>query len=771
MKGKLIFLSISALLGMVSAMEGIMGIGLFLLYLLVFIFVKITPVKWLSINGIFFLLFYIVADYTEQVNHTNLFPEKTVFQIQFSDRIKIDGDRMRAIVNELDTKEKLNLNYKIPSELEKEWLIHSQHLKKICTVSGKLTPPKTARNANAFNYQAYLNHKHIFWELEAVELNLENCQFRPLSIFDYVKGWRVKGITLINDSFSSSTAPLAAALIFGTQDYLPEELLSSYQKIGVVHIISISGLHVALLVGMVFYLGIRFGLVRERLIWTMILILPFYAILTGASPSVNRSVLMTMIVLLASHKKFTTRLHSIDGLCLSFLLMTILDPHIIYDIGFQLSYIVTFSLLLSLSIMSRFPSSFIKIIITSYIAQLSSLPLLLYYFFEVPLISILANMIFVPLYSFVLLPGLLFLFLIQFVSPELFRFLSAILSYLIGRSDQLATLFASFNWTRIVTGRPSKGFLFIYGTVIIFSFIWWEQKKHKYIAFFLPWLIIVAQLLSPIISEEGEITAIDVGQGDSILIQLPHNTGNILIDTGGTISFKTDVWKQKNKKFEVGKDVVVPFLKSKGIRKLDLLVLTHGDQDHMGGVMAVLNNLKVEQILLPYVATEQGSMENNLSELAKSKGVKVSYVYEGLVWRIDANQFSILGPEKGYVGEKNDGSIILHAKIAGTNWLFTGDLGKEGEERVVKTYPHMLVDVLKVGHHGSRHSTSLEFIEQYSPKYSIISVGEKNGFGHPHYEVLRILEEAGSKVLRTDLHGGITYKFTDKGGTFITVIP
>jgi competence protein ComEC len=771
MKGKLIFFSISALLGMVSAIEGIMGIGLFLLYLLVFIFVKITPVKWLSINGIFFLLFYIVADYSEQLNQTYLSPEETVFQLQFSDHIKINGDRMRAIVTEQNTKEKLNLNYQIPSELEKEWLIQSQHVKRVCTVSGKLTPPKTARNANAFNYQAYLYHKHIFWEFEAAELNLENCQFRQLSIIDYVKGLRMKGITLINDSFSSSTAPLAAALIFGIQDYLPEELLSSYQKIGVVHIISISGLHVALLVGMIFYLGIRFGLVRERLIWTLIFILPFYAILTGASPSVNRSVLMTMVVLFTSHKKFTARLHAIDGLCLSFLLMTISDPHIIYDIGFQLSYTVTFSLLLSFSIMSRFPSSFIKLIITSYIAQLSSLPLILYYFFEVPLISILANLIFVPLYSFILLPGLIFLFLIQFVSPELFRFLSAILSYLIGRSDQLATLFASFNWTSIVIGRPSTGFLFLYGTVIVLSFICWEQKKHYYIAFFLPWLIIVVQILSPIISEEGEITVIDVGQGDSILIQLPHNSGNFLIDTGGTISFKTDAWKQKNKKFEVGKDVVVPFLKAKGIRKLDLLILTHGDQDHIGGGMAVLNHLKVEQILLPYIATEQGPLESKLSKFAKSKGVKVSYVYEGLVWRIGTNQFSILGPEKGYVGEKNDGSIILHAKIAETNWLFTGDLGKEGEERLIKTYPNMLVDVLKVGHHGSRNSTSFGFIEQYSPNYSIISVGEKNGFGHPHYEVLRILEEAGSMVLRTDLHGGITYKFTDKGGTFITVIP
>ncbi|MHC0035846.1 DNA internalization-related competence protein ComEC/Rec2 [Pseudoneobacillus sp. C159] len=752
-------------------MEGITGLCLFLLYFIVLIFVKVTPGKWLLVNGLFFLSFYNTAEYAEHVNHTALSPEKTIFQVQFSDQIKQNGDKIRAVVQERLTKEKLMLTYKIPSEDVKDILAQSQIIKKTCTISGKLTSPQNARNENAFNYQKYLYHKHIFWEIEVSEWDLTNCQSTSLSIIDYVTIWRSRGISLINKNFTSQTAPLAAALIFGTQDFLPDEMLQSYQKIGVIHIISISGLHVALLIGMIFYLGIRIGVVRERLTWALILTLPFYAFLTGASPSVNRSVFMTMMVLFVSQLKHSARLHSIDGLCLSFLLFTLWDPYIIYDIGFQLSYIVTFSLLLSLFIMARYHSSLSKVIITSYIAQLSSLPFLLYHFFEIPLISILANIIFVPLYSFILLPALIFLFFIQFVSPEIFRILSAYLSYLIELSDQLASILSSINWTRITPGRPSDLFLFLYGAVIIVSFIWWEQKKNLLLAFVLPFIVISAQIFHSVVSTEGEIAVIDVGQGDSIFIRLPNNKGNYLVDTGGTVSFTIDPWKRKNSKFEVGKDVVVPFLKAKGITKLDLLILTHGDMDHIGGSLAVLNELKVERILLPDVVAEHGSIESKLQNLAKKKRTAISYVHEGLSWNVNENQFTILGPAKSYVGEKNDGSIILHAKIAGVNWLFTGDLGKEGEDRIIKAYPNAQIDVLKVGHHGSRHSTSANFIKYFKPKYSIISVGEKNGFGHPHDEVIKILEAAGSKIFRTDLYGGITYKFNDKSGTFISVIP
>jgi competence protein ComEC len=770
MKGKFVFFCISALFGIISAVEGIWVISLFLLYLFILGFLKRVPNKWLLLNSIFYLIYFLIGNFTV-INNKSILPSHTTdFHIQFSDEVKINGDRFRAVVKEKKTKEKLILTYKISSEMEKKLLQQYPLLKYSCPMKGELIVPDEARNENAFNYREYLKQKHIFWELQVAEWSLGSCLSGQLTFIDKVKKWRLQGISLIEKNFTKVSASLAAALIFGTRDLLSEEQVAAYQKLGVIHLISISGLHVALLVGMIFYLGIRLGAVREKLSWALIIILPLYAFLTGATPSVNRSVLMTMMILSVSQMKFSIQLRSIDGLCLSFLLLAFWNPLVIYDIGFQLTYIVTLSLLLSLPIVSCYPSFIGKMTITSYISQASALPFLLYYFFEIPLLSIVANILFIPLYSFLFLPGLIILFLFHFVSTDVFQILSILLSSIIEFSNRIAVWASSMPWTRLIPGRPSILFLILYSGSILLTFYHWEKRKYVLIMS-LPWIIVCTQLFIPNISPKGEVSFIDVGQGDSILIKLPYNRGNYLIDTGGTISFSSEEWKQKKQNFEVGQDVLVPYLKGKGIATLDLLILTHGDMDHIGGSLSLLKELKVKKILLPFVSSEKSSVEIKLEKLAIKQNIEISYMFEGLSWKVEESEFTILAPPGNYSGEKNDGSIVISARIAGVSWLFTGDLGKEGEELLVKNYPIMTINVLKIGHHGSKNSTSKDFIRHFTPEYSIISVGEKNGFGHPHSEVLSILEASESIILRTDLHGGISYKFSGKGGTFFKVIP
>jgi competence protein ComEC len=771
MKGTLVFCSVSALLGIITATEGKWFVCLFLLYIFLLWYVKRMTFTFILLISIAYLGYFFLGNSTVHHNETSLSSLKTEFQVQFTDKIKIDGDRLRAIVKDTSTKETLILTYRIPSQIEQEQLQQTPFMKRICYISGKLNVPDTARNENSFNYQDYLKKDHIYWELHVTEWKKGSCAGGKLTFIDRIKNWRIQGISLIEKNFSKESAPIAAALIFGTRELLSEELISSYQKLGVIHLISISGLHVALLVGMIFYLGIRMGVVREKLSWTLITILPLYVFLTGASPSVNRSVMMTVIILLIKQIKFVKKVRAIDGLCLSFLILTFWNPFIIYNIGFQLSYTVTFSLLLCIPIVERNPSLFWKMVITSYISQVSSLPLLIYHFYEIPLISIAANLVFIPLYSFIFLPGLIFLFIVQFFSVDIFQLLSFFLSLLIDYSNRIATTISLFSWTRAIPGKPTVPLIIAYSCSIFLAFYLWEKGKPLIFALSLPWLVLCADMFLPNVSPSGEVSIIDVGQGDSILINLPFNRGNYLIDTGGTISFSNEKWTRKKHTFEVGEDVLVPYLKSKGVDKLDLLILTHGDMDHIGGSLALLKEIKVEKIVLPSVATEKSFIEEELVNLARKQNIKISYVVEGSSWKVKNAEFFILAPSTNYFGGKNDGSIVILAKIGRVSWLFTGDLGKEEEYKLIEKYPNLTVDILKVGHHGSKNSTSDEFIRHLRPKYSIISVGKKNSFGHPHSEVIKILEASGSTILRTDLHGGITLKFNGKGSTFYKEIP
>jgi competence protein ComEC len=521
---------------------------------------------------------------------------------------------------------------------------------------------------------------------------------------------------------------------------------------------------VALLVGMIFYLGIRIGMVRETMSWSIIIVLPIYAILTGASPSVNRAVIMCMLFLIARHFKCSTIFNSIQGLCISFLLLTLVNPFTVYNIGFQLSYTVTMALLLSLHIMSNHSDSIVRLVITSYISSIAGLPLLLYHFFEIPLYTILANLLFVPLYS-LLLPGFMLLYFLQFFSIQLFELLSLILTTLVVESNKLAIFLSKLPWAQVITGKPTYFQMILYIVSVLFSFYYWEKKPQKWAVVLLPWIVVCVHLLLP--NSNGEVTFIDVGQGDSIFIRLPYDQGTYLIDTGGSILFNEEKWKRRTNIYHVGEDVIVPFLKSKGVTKLDLLIITHGDMDHIGGSLMVLEEMDVKHIIFPVNNNDNSKMKQKLIEESSKKNIPISYVHEGMNWKKKDYEFTILSPPKGYSGDENDGSIVLHAKLGGAFWLFTGDLGREGEMYILNKYPQLSIDILKVGHHGSKTSTSEEFILHYQPEFSVISVGEKNRFGHPHNDVLSILTKGGSKILRTDIHGGITYIFRGKSGTFI----
>ena len=774
MKGRWIYFTATALAGILSAFDHFVVFIIVFFFLLLFLWkIKGFSKKYLFIISLIFFLFLIRSELAEKANRTNFAADENKFHILFQKDIKVDGDRLSAIGKDLMRKEKIVFSYQIKTEKEKKWIIKNLKTGLACKITGTLSEPTMETNVNAFNYREYLIRKQIFWILKADQVNLLQCTSQKKTPFSFFQSVRENGIQYVQDHFPNESSPLAVALLFGERDYIETNRLETYEKLGIVHLLAISGLHVGMMSGMMYYLGIRIGITRERMTIALLLFLPCYALLTGAAPSVIRAV--SMMILFLSLKKWSIyALNTIDIISMVFLVYTFITPYVIYDVGFQLSFSVSFALILSAPILlKRLHHAIPLLLSTSFICQLAAIPIMLYYFYEVSVISILANTIFIPLFSLIILPAIFLLFLLHLLMGTTIVFLMQPLNLLIMATNGLALKLSLFPFAMLTFGRPSLMIMLLYFWSIPLFFSLWERMKgaKRFMqVLLLPLSIMCVQLVGNVLSPYGEITFIDVGQGDSIFIKLPFGRGNYLIDTGGTIQYNTEEWKARKKKFEVGKDVVVPFLKSKGITAIDKLIITHGDADHIGGALSVLKELQVKEILLPKTR-ELSELEKELLTMAKRNGIPWNFLSAGDSWKSGNTNFHVVSPQAGVEVERNNGSIVLFVKIGGLRWLFTGDLEEEGEEQLVNHYDNLTIDVLKAGHHGSKTSTTIAFLDQLEPKIAIISAGKNNRYGHPAEEVLTNLSERKIKILRTDQHGAITYFFKGETGTFSAVHP
>ncbi|HAC1821442.1 TPA_asm: MBL fold metallo-hydrolase, partial [Listeria monocytogenes] len=315
--------------------------------------------------------------------------------------------------------------------------------------------------------------------------------------------------------------------------------------------------------------------------------------------------------------------------------------------------------------------------------------------------------------------------------------------------EKLTYIFAKIPHQTIVTGRPNTVILVLTIITIIIVFSQWQKKKFPLGIFIC--FCLLCYLAS--FNFSGKVSFIDVGQGDSILIQLPYNQGNYLIDTGGQLPFEKEAWAKKRKPFTIGGSTLSPVLKSKGINSLDKVIITHSDADHMEGLDDLQKNITIKELIFAKGAENKPIMKEALAAMPK---VKQTIILAGAKWQIGENSFECLYPDKAGEGG-NDDSIVLKAVLDGKIWLFTGDLEANGEKGISEQ--PIKADILKVGHHGSKTSSSKEFIQKVKPTFAVISCGLNNRFGHPHAETINTIETAGVTILRTDVQGEITYTF------------
>jgi competence protein ComEC len=711
-----------------------------------------------------FIVFSVLSFVAEQRNVTSFSSNQTSFYVRIISPVQIDGDQLKMMVR--SGREKLQLIYRLSSEQEQtQW--QRMAIGMNCSFTGTLERPKRATNPYAFDYRQYLYRQQIHWLVKPNHLDMAHCQRSPLSLMEQLQVVRQKGIDYIRAHFPNEAAGFVQALIYGERSDIDPLLIDGYQTLGIIHLLAISGLHITLLTGGCFYVLIRLGVTREKARIILICLLPFYVILAGAAPSVVRASLMVLFVFIAMQKSYS--LSSLDAVSLACLAMLAKDPYTLFHIGFQLSFIVSTSLILSSSTILKEISTIKQLFLTSLISQLSTWPLLLYYFYEISLLSIPLNVVFVPLYSLLILPLSFLSFLIHLFLPKLGEWIIFLLEQILSVTNDVVEMISTMDWFTLSLGRPPVWLFVIYFVVIFFFFVCLEKKVRHRLHWYAFGFVAFLHFLFPFLNPVGEVVMLDVGQGDCIYIELPYRKASYLIDTGGTLSFSEEKWKRRQKEFDIGEDVVVPFLKAKGVRTLDKLIVTHGDYDHMGAAETVLHSIDVRELVVGK-RNERNELEQQIIAQAKKQNILVRAVKRGDRWKVNDAIFYVLSPNEEVRGT-NDASIVLYAQMGGARWLFTGDLEEEGERRLISVFTDLPVDILKVGHHGSRTSTSQPFLTHIHPTVALISVGRNNRYQHPHHDVMERLRQKNITIFRTDEHGAIQIRYRKKISTFITFPP
>ena len=625
----------------------------------------------------------------------------------------VDGDKLNIIIDNY----KVIYYFKSEKELNDFNISYGDKIKFI----GNSYIPKNNTNFNMFNYRLYLKSKKINYIFNADKYTVIK---HNKNIFYKIK-------QSIKDRIERNNSSIYLKLfLLGNKEELDYNISSTYSNNGISHLFAVSGMHISLLTLIIYLILNKF--IKNKILNNIIvsIFLVFFSFLTSFSSSVLRAVMLFILC------KIFKRIKTQYILLIIFMSLILYNPFYIYDIGFLYSFIITFGLII-FSDKINGKNYFIKVFKTSLISFLLGIPISILNFHEINLISPILNIIFVPFISFIIFP----LSIITFVFPPL----SCIFNFFINILEGLSIFFNNITYFKLILKHVSLFYIFLYYFVITFILY---KNKVKYYVLFLFILIIHSNI--NYINSNFYLTMLDVGQGDSILIELPHNSLNILIDTGGKFKYNNDVWKVKKEEYSIASSITIPYLKSRGIKKIDYLILTHGDYDHMGEAINLVNNFKIERVI--FNCGELNDLEKKLTKVLDQKNIK----HEICINNIKKDNYNLEFLNTKIYDNENDSSSVIYLNYNDYKFLFMGDAGIGREKDILDKYNLSDIDVLKVGHHGSNTSSSENFIKNISPKYSLISVGENNRYGHPKDSVLNILRN--SKIYRTDIDGSIMFK-------------
>jgi competence protein ComEC len=664
---------------------------------------------------------------------------------------KNEDTYIQFVLKEKQTKEKVLVTVETQEPTKDTFLFGAK-----CTFQGVLSLPGQARNPGNFDYREYLKSMGIYVQMKTSKLE-SSCSGKSIvtPIFDM----REYIIQKIRENFNASTAQWVLALIFGERDDLSDTITEEFQYWNLSHLIAISGLHIGLIAACFYLFFVRvLGFTKETSSWILMIVLPIYSILAGSGYPVLRAVAMAEIIFVMNI--FNKKWPITDVISISAIIFILLDPYSVTQLSFQFSYIVTFAIILSKRILILLHSFWWGSIYISFISQLVLIPLQILHFYYISPLSLFSNMLFVPYFSFLLIPVCLIAALFYWGPFPI----TVSINWLMDIHDKI--LHISLQWLnslKLIWVIGEMSFLSIIIFVICFTLCMKNMetlmKTKAFIFACMMVAVIIFEQIKPYLNPVGSVTMLDVGQGDTIIVELPYRKGIVMLDVAAENSFMEEADASEKVKYNIK-----PFLWSKGITKIDHLIITHMDLDHAGGLPYLMKHFKIDRLYVHPFA--------NIDEIALSNQTKLFKLFQGMCLQINNVPFYVLHPNLEKKMEKeNDRSIVLYSQFGNRGFLFTGDISDKVEKQIIQTYPNLQVDVLKVAHHGSKYSSSEAFLDTFQPKVGLISVGLRNFYGHPALETIQRLEERNIHIFRTDENGAIIFRFTKDNGTFYPWIP
>lgn len=778
----------------------------FICVLVILLLANHTTKRVVLLFSLVWLVFTLLRGYTDLQNRSYIPTETNELSVQATGVIynkpERDGDRVQFKLKlkninygqgNVDITEIVLVNVYL-SEEQQIYQAEQWSRGQTVYIEATVKQPQVAQNYEQFNYRKYLQKNKIHWIFQVSTISQiqvlseeRSLALKLLYFFDVLKAKLYQPFHIL---FDEKEAGYLGGLVFGMKTDLDEELFASFSRLGLTHILAVSGTHVAVVVACLIYVLKLCRVPQDKAYTFTISFLPIYILLTGAEPSIIRAGIMGMIGLwlLKSQKlKNTTTILAITAL-----FMLAVNPLIVYNIGFQLSFIVTFGLIVYTPIMrraiSKKKSKVYDLLSVTLSAQLTSFPLTIYYFNTFNPLSIIANLILVPYISFIILPLATVTNLISHLSLTVAKPFALLTSFGNHISffviDKLSLFFhlnliwqsPSLVWTMLWYGISfSLLSLIAQMNKIKLSIV--EIENHLFsvklyrksiIMLSIALLLLIVFAYEPDLlmkNREGKISFISVGQGDSILIETPTGK-HILVDSGGQVPFqKKAEWAIRDRPFDVGTSILLPILKKRGVHKLDVVVITHFDVDHFQGLIALMDEIKISEIWLNGSFTTNEETAKLFSKIEKYR-IPIKSVMQGDVIHIDKfTHIDVLWPNKekiDYAEKQNEHSIVLLLRIHQAKFLLTGDIGEQTEREIVYWMNEQYgqfeqLDVLKLAHHGSKYSTSMNVLSYFNPKVAVVSVGKDNRYGHPHKDVIKRLEQYNIPLIRTDEAGEIIF--------------